>query len=83
MVGGWNSVPVAVWVLFADPRVDVSSNEIIHAKRQHCPVNVSRLIVLNCPQLGLMIPTVCPIGLLSESLSQTLGAGSVSEFRIF
>lgn len=66
---GWklDSVPAAVWAPFADPCVDVSSNEIIHAKCQHCPVNVSGLIVLNCSQLGLMIPTVCPIGLLSES----------------
>lgn len=81
---GWrlDRVPAAVWALFADPWVDVSSNEIIHAKCQDCPVNVSGLIVLNCSQLGLMIPTVCLIGLLSESLSQTLGARSVSEFRI-
>ena len=60
---GWrlDRVPAAVWVLFADPWMDVSSNEIIHVKYQDCPVNVSGLIVLNCSQLGLMIPTVCPI----------------------
>lgn len=81
---GWrlDSFTTAWGAWFADPRVDVSNSELIHMKRQHRHLNVSWLIVFNCPELGLLIRTTDPKVPYLSPLSETLEAGSVSEFRI-